>query len=229
MERTGVERVSLNRETFLRPNSNILREILAEAEELLEFAKTRPAMRADFLSWDLPYWQGTIALDAASKETGSPSTGGWVCSTRPGYRATAFRVPNAEILKWIPDGWKETLLKDDELAINIYEFLVIIGVVVKYQDQWEGTIVEIWSDNQTATAWANGSARPKAPWRKLSGWLMKQQTKGQFRIKVHWVSTHANVPADTISRVPDQWVWVGGFATKVNPNDELRRLVKSIF
>ena len=155
--------------------------------------------------------------------------GGWTDVGRDTVSIKAWRVPNRVVESWIPDRWKPLVLRDEKLFINELEFLAIIGLVAEQAHKWAGKFVMVWSDNAAATSWANGKAKPREPWRQLSRWLIEMQATYGFKLHVEWVSTHSNTPADTVSRVDDEFVWIGGSATRVGPNHKLRHIVQNLF
>jgi len=153
-------------------------------EGLAEFARGNPKMPVDWVAGELEWLPCFSALDAATHGTSNPGLGGWIERQDGSIDLDAFRVSNETVISWIPTRWRKELLNDEKLYINILEFLAIIGIVAQHCEKWRKKYVTIWSDNSAATAWANGSAKPREPWRKLARWLVKIQTIHQFRLRI---------------------------------------------
>ena len=199
-----------------------------ELIELVNFWESDPTIKMSWVRDELEEWTHAMAVDAST----SWGTGGWWETKNNKLRA--FQYSNESLKRWIPVDQQHHLGKEKEdgeidLHINILEFIGIIALVAKCAASWRDRKVTLYSDNTAAAAWANGTARPRAPWRSLYRYLIKKQVKYSFKLRVEYTNTYENTGADELSRKEAEWVWIGGEAVRVERNNSIRTEIKNLF
>ena len=94
----------------------------------------------------------------------------------------------------------------DNLIISIYELLCIYSAVCYYctrdRDVWRGRLVVIITDNMNVKQWLE-SRKPKSPIAMhLISAIAAFELRGAFTIYATYASTHVNLVADSLTRIP---------------------------
>ena len=200
------------------------RELEEEIAGLINLLREKPVIKMDMLRKTLPTLNEACGMDASSH-----ALGGWQ-TLENGARKEAWAMLVSDLERLIEPRELALLKAQKHFSISHWEFLALVGNVLKYRELYRGHWVEVITDNAATAWWVNGRAKPAGKlWRRLHHILRGLQNQYAIILRADWQPSKVNTPADEISRLePHEFqfpIWIGGEKVDITRHQELEVLI----